>query len=108
MSPVPYADRVPVHRTLPEMLAEICGIESGQMRREEASDPFPGIFPLRHRGEMGVEAAVGQSRLLHHVGHADPRIALAAERLGRDLHDPFVGRFLACRLSGHGRNITKI
>ena len=47
------------------------------------------------RLEVGVEAAVREAGLLHHVGHADAGIAVAPDRARRDVDDALVGLFLA-------------
>jgi len=43
------------------------------------------------RREVGVEPAVGQPGLLHHVGDAGAGVAMGADRAPRGLHDPLVG-----------------
>jgi hypothetical protein len=47
------------------------------------------------RLEVGVEAAVGQARFLHHLGHADAGIALAAHGARGGVEDALVRLFAA-------------
>src|ERR1700744_1349617 len=52
--------------------------------------------------EMRIEPAMGQARLFHQVGHADPMGALLAKPHRGALHDPFVGFLLVLLGITHG------
>ena len=52
--------------------------------------------------EMRVEAAMGQARFLHQVGHADAVCTLFAKPHRGPLHDPFVGFLLVLLGVTHG------
>jgi hypothetical protein len=51
---------------------------------------------------VGIEAAVGQPRFLHHVGDAEAGIAVAADGAGGGVEDAFVRLFAAGLLEVHG------
>ncbi len=53
-------------------------------------------------GEVGVEAAVGQAGLGHHLGDADLVRPLGADRLGRLLQNPLPGLLLVLGVVAHG------
>jgi hypothetical protein len=57
------------------------------------------------RIEMGVEAAMGQARLLHQVGDADAMRALFAKPHRSLLHDPRVGFLLVLFRIAHGADL---
>ena len=55
---------------------------------------------------MRIEPAVGEPGLFHHVGHPDPRIALAAQRARGDFDDAVVRGFVAGS-GGHGASVAQ-
>src|SRR4051812_16658884 len=60
---------------------------------------------------MGVEAAMGQARILHDVGDAGAAVSAAADGARGGVHDALVGRFLAAGVRsslGSGSHMTLI